>query len=219
MSGGRFLVSLLEVCNSEKILAVRNLLKEDINFWDKNIYKTFEYSTLKNIMRDIALLSSEILECQLSEDSMEVGVTIAGYIAKKLKKRFKFLSCGQKMVSTDQDVLNNEYLKILSRGGLIGPSQSLSDFTCHLFSILDIVSPILIKHCSYSLSIKSFAEQILKIYYSSVDFTCEKHQEWGIKYVSRIVINIFYNNLQKETTDSVRKDQVKEFKKRQRTDS
>ena len=152
-------------------------------------------------------------------DSMEVAVTIAGYIAKKLKKRFKCLSCGQKMVSTDQDVLNNEYLKKLSRGGLICPSQSLSDFICHLFSILDIISPILIKHCSYSLSIKSFAEQIFKIYYDSVDLTCEKHQEWGIKYVSRIVINIFYNNLQKETTDSVRKDQVKEFKKRQRTDS
>ena len=221
MSGGRFLVSLLEVCNSEKILAVRSLLKEDIIFWDENIYQTFdiEYSTLENIMQDIALLSSEILECQLSEDSMEVAVTIAGYIAKKLKKRFKCLSCGQKMVSTDQDVLNNEYLKILSRGGLICPSQSLSDFICHLFSILDIVSPILIKHCTYSLSIKSFAEQIFKIYYCSVDFTSEKHQEWGIKYVSRIVINIFYNNLQKETTDSVRKDQVKEFKKRQRTDS
>ena len=65
MSGGRFLVSLLEVCNSEKILAVRSLLKEDINFWDENIYQTFEYSTLENIMQDIALLSSEILECQL----------------------------------------------------------------------------------------------------------------------------------------------------------
>ena len=36
ISGGRFLVSLLEVCNIEKILAVRSLLKEDINFWEEN---------------------------------------------------------------------------------------------------------------------------------------------------------------------------------------
>ena len=121
------------------------------------------------------------------------------------------------MFSTDQDVLNNEFLKILSRSGLTCPNQPLSDFICHLFSILDIISPILIKHCSYSFSIESIAEQVFKIYCSIVDFTCDNHQEWGIKYGYRIVINIFNNNLQKETTDSVRKDQVKEFKKRQRT--
>ena len=63
MSGDRFLVSLLEVCNSEKILAVRSLLKEDINFWEENIYQTLENSTFENIMQDITLLSTEILEC------------------------------------------------------------------------------------------------------------------------------------------------------------
>ena len=109
------------------------------------------------------------------------------------------------MVSTDQDVLNNEYLNILSRGGLICASQPQSDFICHLFSILDIISLVLIKHCSHSFAIKGFAEQVFKIYCNSVDFTRDNYQEWGIKYGSRIVINIFYNNLQKEITDSVRK--------------
>ena len=117
MSGGRFLVSLLEVCSSEKILAVRSLLKEDIYFWEENIYQTFENSIFENIMQNITLLSTEMLECQLSEDGMEVAVTIAGYVARKLKKRFGCQICDQKMVSIDQDVLNNEYLKILSRGG------------------------------------------------------------------------------------------------------
>ena len=41
-SSGKFLVSLLKVCNSEKILAVRSLLKEDINFWEESIYQIFE---------------------------------------------------------------------------------------------------------------------------------------------------------------------------------
>ena len=95
------------------------------------------------------------------------------------------------MVSTDQDVLSNKYLKILSRGGLICLSQPLSNFICHLFSILDIISPILIKHCSYSFLIKCFAGQVFKIYYNSIDFTCDNHQEWGIKYGSCIVINNF----------------------------
>ena len=120
-------------------------------------------------------MSTEILGCQLFEDSMEVAVTIAVYVAKKLKKRFGCQASDQKMVSTDQDVLNNKYLKILSRGGLICLSQPLSNFICHLFSILDIISPILIKHCSYSFLIKSFAGQVFKIYYNSVDFTIDNH--------------------------------------------
>nr|XP_047125480.1 uncharacterized protein LOC124807562 [Hydra vulgaris] len=65
--------------------------------------------------QEIPLLFTEILECQLSEDNMEVAVTIA-------------------------------------EGGPICPSQSVSDFICHLFSILDVISPILTKHCSYSFS-------------------------------------------------------------------
>ena len=37
MSGGRFLVSLLEVSNSERILNLRSILKEDINFWEEDV--------------------------------------------------------------------------------------------------------------------------------------------------------------------------------------
>ena len=39
MSGGRFLVSLLrEVTNSEKILKISSFVKENINFWEENIF-------------------------------------------------------------------------------------------------------------------------------------------------------------------------------------
>ena len=141
-------------------------------------------------MQDISLLSTKILECQLSEDSTEVAVTIAGYVAKKLKKDLDVKLVIKKwFLQTKMFLMNTlkyypEYLKILC------PSQPLSDFICHLFSILDIISPIIIKHCSYSFSIKSFAE-VFKIYCNSVNFICDNHQEWGIKYGSRIVINIF----------------------------
>ena len=37
MSGGRFLVSLREVLNSERILSSRSLIKENINFWEEDI--------------------------------------------------------------------------------------------------------------------------------------------------------------------------------------
>ena len=95
MSGGRFLVSLLEVCNSEKILAVRSLLKENINIWEEDLAETVqnEQSIMAEIEKEISAISTELLECQLSEDSMQVAVFVAGYIAKKLCKRSKCDIC------------------------------------------------------------------------------------------------------------------------------
>ena len=37
MTEGRFLISLREVESSVKILLIRSLIKEDINFWDEDI--------------------------------------------------------------------------------------------------------------------------------------------------------------------------------------
>ena len=41
-SGGRFLVSLLEVNRIQKILAIRNLWKESINIWEEDLFKEAE---------------------------------------------------------------------------------------------------------------------------------------------------------------------------------
>ena len=40
MNGGNFLVSLREVNNSEKILKLRSLIKEDIDIFEKDIFFT-----------------------------------------------------------------------------------------------------------------------------------------------------------------------------------
>ena len=37
MSGGRFLVSLREVINFERILKCRSLIKADIDFWEEHL--------------------------------------------------------------------------------------------------------------------------------------------------------------------------------------
>ena len=37
MSGGRFLLSLREVLNTERILSCRSLIKKDINFWKEDL--------------------------------------------------------------------------------------------------------------------------------------------------------------------------------------
>ena len=49
MSGGRFLISLREVLNSERILTCRSLIKEDINFWEEDLSKEVDINYLENI--------------------------------------------------------------------------------------------------------------------------------------------------------------------------
>ena len=55
---------------------------------------------------------------------------------------------------------------------------------------------------------------VLKQY--DFDFTCGDHVEWGSKFAIQPMINLFFNNKETIATDSVRKDAVVEFKKRQR---
>ena len=124
MSGGRFLVSLREVTNSERIIRCRSLVKADINFWKEDLGSdkpSLDFSAL------LALLSEheiEIAESTLDSSSEEVSTTIAGYIAKKLAKRSNCDSCKSLLIASSMDLAENHYLNLLSRGGLIVPSQN-----------------------------------------------------------------------------------------------
>ena len=55
-----------------------HLLKEGINFWEEEISPVVEKEIMREVKKEISLLSTELLECQISEDSMQVGVIIAG---------------------------------------------------------------------------------------------------------------------------------------------
>ena len=50
----------------------------------------------------------------------------------------------------------------------------------------------------------------------NVDFVYKKHYDWGKKFALRSIVNILFNNEQKNVNDPVRKDQIKDFKKGQR---
>lgn len=75
MSGGRFLVSLREVLSSERIIAISSLLKENINFWEEDVSACYEGITTEFIA-EIDLISAEIQEASLCENSVEVASTI-----------------------------------------------------------------------------------------------------------------------------------------------
>ena len=90
MSGGKFLVSLREVLNCERILRCRFFIKEGINFWEEDIAsKIREYVTITEDIFDTR--TQEIVESVLDENSLVA--TRAGYIVKKLIKRSKYESC------------------------------------------------------------------------------------------------------------------------------
>ena len=82
MSGGRFLVGLREATSSGKIIKLKTLLKNDIsisNIMDSNVEHDENVETLLHHV-DLSCRSDKMVT--LSEDSRQVGIYIAGYVAK-----------------------------------------------------------------------------------------------------------------------------------------
>ena len=101
MGGGRFLVSLREVLTSERILAVNSLLKEKVNFWEEDLSlnkdPVFDEFTL-----ELQSISAEIQEASLCAESVEVALTIAGYIATKLESISNCKKCKDLLLLVDK---------------------------------------------------------------------------------------------------------------------
>ena len=214
MSGGRFLVSLREVISSERILICRSLIKANVNFWEEDLQEdnSFDKVTLLNGLMNCG---TDIMDLSLSHESEEVAYTIAGYVAKKLSKRSKCETCKTVLGESNIDDQRNKYMLLLSRGGLTVPSSVTADFVCQSFAILDFADAYIEKQ--FEISTRAAAEFILHSFAPNLVFTCTEHISWGWKFAIRIVVNVFYNNKQKITSDSVRKSAVHSFKTRQRT--
>ena len=102
ISGGRFLVSLREVRNTERILSCRSLINNNINFWKEDLQQPERnedesYEMIDEILRDRI---EEISESVLDDDSSEVATNLSGYIAKMLLKRSKCKDCEKKICMT-----------------------------------------------------------------------------------------------------------------------
>lgn len=214
MSGGRFLVSLREVLNTERILACRSLIKEDVNFWNEDV-RPEVVECDEGIDEVLGNYIDEISESVLDKDSSEVATTISGFVAKKLLKRSKCVNCQAKLRPNNDDLDNDEYLNLLSRGGLFVPSKELADYICSCFAILDFVEKEVLHLIGDSVT--KNALYILNHYGPSCTFCCQLHCEWGVKFASKVVVNIYFNNKQKQAQDAVRKEMVSEFKTRQRS--
>ena len=133
MNGGHFLISLREVLQSENALLCRSLLKERINFWNEDLSINTD-STEENFIQVLLSQECNVDNLVLSPDSAEVAFTIAGYIAKILKKRLSCNTCSNNLVENSTDC---SYFLHLSRGGLTYPSAVLAELVCKGFALLD----------------------------------------------------------------------------------
>jgi len=216
MSGGRFLVGLRDVLNSEKILSCKSLLLEEVNFWKENLDTTDdqddEVEKFKELIENVPIPS----DASLSEDGVQVAIYIAGYIAKKLLKKRAYSCCHNLITSEDaSEFKESRYFQLLSRGKLTVPSSELADFVIESFAILDFFNENIMNLSGLSALVVSYI--VLERFGPSARFTCEKCNARVVKKSMKIVINIFFNNQRKISKDSVRKDCVNAFKKRQRS--
>ena len=102
-----------------------------------------------------------------------------------------------------------------TKGGLIVPSAKLAEYTSHCFAIMDYSYNIVQAHGVRD--VRAAYTQIFDRFFPQIDICCSKHNNWGLKFAAKIVMNTFFNNKQTVSSDSARKDTVVAFKKRQRT--
>ena len=216
MSGGRFLVSLREVYNSEKIISIQSLLKVGVNIWEEDLKDDTVDSDLNSLVLEASKM--DFTDVSLSPQSMKVCAHIGGYVVKSLletkKNKSDCVNCKACLVDHGNE-LHTEYVNLLSRGGLKVPSLELLHYISSLFGILELVDPLVRKsNCRERIA----CEHILKKFGQTAEFMCEdeEHNKMASTVAIRIAINIFYNNSQKESKDSKRKEKVKGFKTRQR---
>ena len=108
---------------------------------------------------------------------------------------------------------NNQYLSLLSKDGLTVPSIKLANFTCNCFAALDYTCDVIHQEKEPG---RTLGEHVLSRFCHKDSFTCDAHAEWGFQFASRIIVNVFFNNKKKLVNADNRRNNVKDFKKRQR---
>ena len=95
MNGGNFLVSLREICNSEKILLIHSLLREGLDFWkdEVSVFNPRDYQMMDSFQKEIEEISNDLHASELSASTQEVSYCIAGYAAHQIQKMVKCDKC------------------------------------------------------------------------------------------------------------------------------
>ena len=206
MSGGRFLVSWKDVNRSEMILKLKTLLKADCNIEEAMSVITDQEKkeALKEIDDKISV--TDVEQYSLHSSSREVSNMVAGYVARKTRP-LVVNCCEEKLIGECAD---DDYIKLLTRGGLLVPSQDLSDAVATCFALLEEFGDE-IRKCA--LNTRVVAEHVLVNCLPKTDICCDLHKEIVYHKVFRTIVNIFLNNQTKRKAEDIIEDKVQNFKK------
>ena len=86
-------------------------------------------------------------------------------------------------------------------------SSQMVEFICACFPMFYCADKFIVRYNEST--IRESDERILETYSPKYIFTSEQHNEKGLKFAAKIVVNIFYNNKQKLPLDEIRKYTVK----------
>ena len=140
----------------------------------------------------------DISENVFDDDSSKVATTISGYIAKKLFKWSKCKDCEKKLVVHEQDLENDQYLTLFSRGGLYLYRQMSSQNSFAAVLRFWILLQMILYQLAKSLDLQCMFE----ILWPQVWILCSQHHlNWGVKFAAKIVANVSFNNKQKQAKD------------------
>ena len=191
-----------------------SLLKESVDIFGEDLRReNMDESSLILVDDELNALSSDLESCILNEEGVEVAAVIAGYISKVIFDKSKCEVCKTLLTKVKYDSSKFNYLNKLSRGELVIPSIDLLHSVSKSFAVLDCISGRIKKS---SLPERKLAEYVLseRIDYPS-SFLCRNHKHLLSK-VNRVIKNTYFNNEQKKLRDTVRKDNIKDFKQRQK---
>ena len=182
---------------------------QKVNFWQEDLMN--DSPKPEKFIKALICQDCDVDSLTLSPESIEVAYTIAGYIVKKLKKRLASPACNFSII---WDLADCPYFLHLSHGGLTCLSSSFSEFVCKSFALLDFLDSFIYRQTFISTCEGSLC--ILRYYLADFQFFCDLHLNHGKEATLKMIVNIFYNNKQKAVNDSVLKDSITTFKRRQR---
>ena len=117
---------------------MKSLVKEGFDINSLMKVEKVSGESIEQFMKEAEDRLSYFDSMQLNSNSKEVSDNVAGYIARASEKLLQ--SCCEERLKSEESSPTGSYISILSRGGLITPSESLSNAAASAFVNLDATS-------------------------------------------------------------------------------
>lgn len=212
MSGGRFLISAKDVVRSENILKIQSLVKEGFDIDSSvKVNESQREPKIINLLRDVGNYLKDMDSIQLNQASREISDNVAGYIIHKAKDLLG--GCCIKNLMNESPSPSTKYIAILSRGGLITPSQALGDLVAKSFAVLDACS---MKIAESKLPSRIAGLAILREFSPVTGLVCLKHEEQFLVRTIKVVCNCYFSGQAKRSNEKITEDHVAALKRSKR---